>query len=177
MKSLFQKEMNEEQYSLYEKAIQHIKQVNLNLLEEINELINDYKSNRFEITFHLENLSKEEKINYLIKLREKLILMNDCDKVKIKVAQPLHPMCWAYHLSKIFPKNEIFKNFIMYGFCVPFYPTKPIMIAHYVFENGFNEVKDILAHELTHSLMNTKDLNAENNKDAINDAWTLCFLY
>ena len=51
------------------------------------------------------------------------------------------------------------------------------MLAHYVFEKSETEVKDILAHELTHSLMNTKDLNADNSKDALNDAWTICFLY
>lgn len=51
------------------------------------------------------------------------------------------------------------------------------MLAYYTFEEGEREVKDILAHELTHSLMNTKDLNADNSKDALNDAWTICFLY
>ena len=51
------------------------------------------------------------------------------------------------------------------------------MLAYYVFEKGETEVKDILAHELTHSLMNTKDLNANNSRDALNDAWTICFLY
>jgi Zn-dependent metalloprotease len=51
------------------------------------------------------------------------------------------------------------------------------MMAHYTFDQGLTEVKDILAHELTHSLMKTKDLNAKNSEDAINDAWTICFLY
>lgn len=107
--------------------------------------------------------------------------MESCDKVLIKVSNPLHPMCWCYHLSNFFKTNyklkEFFEKYIMYGFCVPFYPSRPIMISHYVFEQGEYELKSILAHELTHSLMFTKDLNADNSSDAINDAWTLCFLF
>lgn len=64
------------------------------------------------------------------------------------------------------------------GFCVPFYPSRPLMLAYYLFddENKY-ELKNIIAHELTHSLMHTKDLNAETAENAINDAWTLCYLF
>jgi hypothetical protein len=65
----------------------------------------------------------------------------------------------------------------MYGFSVPFYLSKPVLIAHYSFKEDYDSFKLIFVHELTHSLMGTKDLNATNYNDAINDAWTLCFLF
>ena len=64
------------------------------------------KQARIDVQF--EDINK--KIDYLKKLREKLLKMNDCDKVLVKVASPFHPMCWAYHLSKLFPKNEKIKK-------------------------------------------------------------------
>lgn len=108
--------------------------------------------------------------------------MNDCWTVRIKVANPLHPMCWCYHLSKYFEKKnnlklkEFFESKIMFGFCVPYYSDKPIMLAHYSLQNEYT-LHEILAHELTHSLMNSKDYNANEYKKAIDDAWTLCFLF
>jgi hypothetical protein len=108
--------------------------------------------------------------------------MENCWFVKIKVATPLHPMCWCYHLANYFKKKnnlklkEFFESKIMYGFCVPFYPKKPIMLAYYVLDDEYT-LHEILAHELTHSLMNSKDYNATSFDKAIDDAWTLCFLF
>ena len=101
---------------LYNEAIESIKNTNKKLINELDKLINDYKNNNlFEIKFFLDKENdKNVKIEYLKKLREKLIKMDDCDKVKIRVATKYHPMCWAYHLSKKFPKNELLKNFIMH---------------------------------------------------------------
>lgn len=180
MRNLFQRDMNDDELQLYCNAIDYIKNKNDEIIQLIDKSIESRNiDSSLEFRFYLNesDLLIDEKINYLIKLRSKLIKMKDCDIVRIRVAKPWHPMCWSYHLSKLFPKIEFLKNYIMHGFCVPFYQSKPIMLAHYVFEKGYNEVKDILAHELTHSLMDTKDLNATNYKDAINDAWTICFLY
>ena len=177
MKRLFQYDIKDENFKIYQDVINRIKLRTETLVDEIDSLIINYTENNiFETRFFLNELTDvNEKINYLKKLREKILKMNDCDKVTVKIATPLHPMCWAYYLSKKWPKK--FKNYIMYGFCVPFYPSRPIMLAHYVFEKGIVEVFQILVHELTHSLMNAKDLNATNYKDAINDAWTICFMY
>ena len=183
MKSLFQREMNESELVIYKKAISHIKEKTENLMDEIDENLKTYnKFNNFDCKFYLsdDSLSIKEKKEYLKQLKEKLLLMGDCDKVKVKVATALHPMCWCYLLNKHLPESSFKEwcfNYIMYGFCVPFKRNKPIMMAYYVFEEGEQEVKDILSHELTHSLMNTKDLNAENHIDALNDAWTIGLLY
>lgn len=186
MKRLFQHEMTVKESELYVDSIQKIKSNTAALIKELDNLISNYtSSNRFEVSFFLDkaDISIDEKIEYLKALRDKISKMTDCHKVKIKVATPLHPMCWCYHLSKYFEKKnnlklkEFFESYIMHGFCVPYYPSKPIMIAHYVFEQGLWELHQILAHELTHSLMGTKDLNASTYDKAIDDAWTLCFLF
>lgn len=180
MRELFQRDMNDKELQIYCNVIDFIKNRNDELIKMIDDSINNRKINLFfEIKFYLNetNLSIDEKINYLIKLRSKILKMQNCDVIRIRVSKPWHPMCWCYWLSKKFTKNKFFKNNIMYGFSVPFYSSKPIMISHYTFENDFNFVKEILAHEFTHSLMGSKDLNATNYKDALNDAWTLCYLY
>lgn len=174
MNGPFVRDFTAQELEMYKEAIEYIKNHNSELISQLDLLIYKYKSNIFEVKFYLEHEKDvSKKIQYFKQLLIKLIPMNDCDKVKVRVAQPWHPMCWAYYLSKKFKWVE---QFIMYGFCVPFLPGKPILLAPYVF-NNVKEVKDILAHELTHSLMNTKDLNATNSKDALNDAWTICFLY
>jgi hypothetical protein len=116
MKRIFQHELNGNEIALYNKAISIIKENNKNLIDRLDNLIIDYKEhNEFETRFYLDNEKDiNKKIDYLKKLREKLLKMNDCDKVLVKVASPFHPMCWAYHLSKLFPKNEKIKNYIMY---------------------------------------------------------------
>lgn len=183
MNSLFQREMTDTELEMYNKAILYIKERTEYLMNEIDKNIKSYnKFNIFEYKFYLNDskLSTAEKKKYLKTLKEKLLVMSECDKIKVKVSKAAHPMCWCYHINN-WIKIESIKNWcfdrIMYGFSVPFYPSKPIMLAHYVFEAGYTEVKDILAHELTHSLMGTKDLNATNHNDAINDAWTIGLLY
>lgn len=177
------KDLDEKQQTMVNQILDYIKATTENLCNELDEIFLESSDrfpslNPFEIKFYLDisNLKKEEKIEYLKNLKKKLVNMLNCSSVRIKVASKFHPMCWCYYLSKFF-KSKVLDNYIMYGFCVPFYPGKPVLLAPYVFDQGLNEVKDILVHELTHSLMNSKDLNANNYKDAINDAWTLCFLY
>jgi hypothetical protein len=186
MKQLFQRELTSDEFLIYNKVIHSLKETTSILIKELDNLINDYKqNNRFESSFYLDktNLSIDEKIEYLKCLKEKISKMMECQSIRIKVANPLHPMCWCYYLTKYFEKknNLKLKNFfeskIMHGFCVPYYPSKPIMIANYVFKHGECELHQILAHELTHSLMNAKDYNASTYDKAINDAWTLCFLF
>ena len=178
MNRLFQFKLHDKYLKLYNEAITDIKASTNELLIELDNLISNYnKNNKFEHTFFLYEKSDVEKIEYLKKLRDKIILMNDCDKIKVKVATAFHPMCWAYLLLKKYPTHEWIKNYIMYGFCVPFYIHRPIMLAYYMFDLEYCEFRMLLAHELTHALMHTKDLNAENADDAINDAWTLCYLF
>ena len=116
MKNLFQHEMSGDELKIYNDAINLIKNRNKDLINQLDNLISNYKKhNEFEIRFYLDKESDtNKKIEYFKKLREKLLKMNDCDQVKVKVASPFHPMCWAFHLSKMFPKNQSFKNFIMY---------------------------------------------------------------
>lgn len=178
MRNIFQRTFTSDELTMYQNVISQIKQTNKELINELEKLIAEYNDfNRFEFSFYLTKLSKEEKIEYFKQLKEKLEGMNNCDKVRVRIAKAIHPMCWCYYLSKYFKSLKFLEKFIMYGFCVPFLPGKPIMLAQYVFKDGEYELKNILAHELTHSLMNTKDLNAISAEDAINDAWTLCFLY
>jgi hypothetical protein len=183
MKRLFKRDMNERELNMYNQVIKEIKKTNQDLIKKIDDNIACYQTNYLETIFFLGNMTLDQKIEYFKKLKMRLVLMEDCDKIKVKVANPLHPMCWAYHLTNFFSKRkdekkkQFFNNLTMYGFCVPFYIHRPIMIAHYVFEKGRQELKEILVHELTHSLMYTKDILAENSDDAINDAWTIYQLY
>ena len=164
MKSLFQREMNESELKMYKNTISFIKEKTENLMNEIDENIKTYnKFNNFEYKFYLDtdNLTIKEKKEYLKLLKANLLLMGDCDKIKVKVATKYHPMCWCYLLDKYLPESSFKEwcfNHIMYGFCVPFKHNKPIMIAYYVFESGEHELKDILSHELTHSLLRNKRL-------------------
>jgi hypothetical protein len=180
MRNFFQRDMNDKELQIYCNIIDQIKNRNNELIKLIDDSINNRKIDMvLDIKFYLNesNLSIDEKIHYLIKLRLLLLKMNECDMVRIRVAKPWHPMCWSFYLNKKFPKYKPFKDYIMFGFCVPFLPNKPIMMAHYTFNEDYQSIKEILAHELTHSLMNTKDLHAKSYKDAIKDAWTMCFLY
>lgn len=178
MKTLFQTELSGKNLEIYNNVIKSIKHTNQELIQELDQLILNYSIlNRFEMLFYLDEKPVDEKIAYFAELREKLLKMNDCDKVKVKVATKWHPMCWAHNLLKFFPNNKFLENIRMFGFCVPFYPGRPIMLSQYVFDAGEAEVLDILAHELTHSLMYTRDLNADNAVDALDDAWTICLLY
>lgn len=144
MNSIFKRDMNDQELKMYNEVIDYIKNTTIELVKDLNKLIDDYTpSNEYTFRFFLDeaDLSKEEKIEYLKELKEKLYRMMDCDKVRIKVATPFHPMCWCYHLFKIFPNCSFFKNYIMYGFCVPYLPKKPIMLAHYSFENRKKRIK------------------------------------
>lgn len=176
---LFVREMNEREQEIYELAISYISLRTSELLDELDNVTEyfnekkeiDYKMcSDFYFLFHLDEIkSEEEKFTYLIKIANKLQKMKACGTVKVKVATPLHPICWLGYFIKSL------KGF--FGFCVPFYPNKPILLNHTVFDMEQREFNLILSHELTHSLMNTKDLLAENSKDAINDAWTWCNLF
>lgn len=186
---IFKRSMNEKETILYNSSISFIKFRTKELINEIDFLISNRDKinfpNSFNIKFFFDQMKNdEERIEYLKQLKEKLLLMNDCDKVRVKVGTFLHPMCWMYELGLILEETKnfkkigtILKKFEMHGFCVPFKIGKPIMITYRVFKRGENELNQILSHELTHSLMNTKDIIATDYKRAINDAWTICMLY
>lgn len=185
MKRLFQREFTQDEFIIYNKVIKTISENARNLVKELDGIIENYTPrNRFEISFYLDQsgLSDDEKVEYLKELKEKISKMIECWSIRVKVANPIHPMCWCYHLANYFKKknnDSLFKFFeskIMFGFSVPYYPDKPIMLAHYTLESE-HRLHEILAHELTHSLMGTKDYNATTHDKAINDAWTLCFLF
>jgi hypothetical protein len=180
MKRFFQREMNEAELIKYNDALKNILSNTKYLLEQLDSIIENYTEvNPFTFPFYLQEsgMTKDEKVEYFKKLREKIKKMEDAGTVRIKVATYLHPMSWFYYLNKLFPKNSFFKNRICYGFCSPYSFDRPIMLAEYTFGLDVFDFKNILAHELTHSLMHTKDLNANNSEDALNDAWTLCFLF
>jgi len=186
---IFKRSMNKQETILYNSSISFIKFRTKELVEEIDFLISNPSKinfvNSFNAKFFFDQMKNdEERIEYLKQLKDKLLLMNECEKVKVKVGTFLHPMCWLYELGLLLEQTENFKKigtalkqFEMHGFCVPFKIGKPIMITFRVFQRGEEELNQILSHELTHSLMNTKDINATDYKKAINDAWTICMLY
>ena len=179
LRNLFQRDMNENELEFYNQAIQHIKNRTNELIKMIDQSINEREIHMYlssSLYLDDEDVSIDEKIKALIKLRSKMLKMLECDKIRTRVAKAWHPMCWSYYLFKRF-NLKFFENYTMYGFSVTFYPSKPVLIAHYTFKEDYNSFKFIFVHELTHSLMGTKDLNATNYKDAINDAWTLCFIF
>jgi hypothetical protein len=172
--------MNEEELILYNKSIKLIKENTQYIIDRIDKSINERIIDidlDFKLYMNEYDMSIDDKIKILIKLRSKVIKMLECDKVKVRVATKWHPMCWAFNLLKKYPEKEFLNNFIVHGFCVPFYPSRPIMMAHYEFVEEACMFRTTLAHELTHSLMHTKDLEAKTPEDAINDAWTLCFMF
>lgn len=180
LRNLIQREMNDDELKFYDQAIQHIKIRTNELIQMIDQSINERKIHMFlssSLYLDDEDISIDEKIKALIKLRSKMLKMMECDKVRVRVAKSGHPICWVYHIFKKFKNLKFLKDYIMYGFSVPYYFSKPVLIAHYTFKENYHSFKTTFVHELTHSLMGTKDLNADNYMDAINDAWTLCFLF
>lgn len=96
---------------------------------------------------------KEIVINYLNKMLEVPFGIYKC-------ATKWHPISW-----------------IGYGFCCPFLPGRGIMISENTFKEGIDLLTEIVAHEFSHSKLDTIDglsgrgIDSEDFEQCIVDAW------